>query len=875
MGVQSSMPETAMSLVPSLLQAILRVDGEALVMHVGEKPYVVSPNGQIDLATRGLTFDAVHGLVSQLLPSDAMRSLDEVGAAQFDLPLLGEFPGEHFTVTAARGGDDLWAEIRRRPAQDDLLTSDLFAGFVAPTTTLVASASGELADAPSAAVEPHPSESTPSGSGPQDSDRVDDLPKDMSASRAPLVETVADSSALPASEASTEDAGPIAPDIQPAASVTPDPGLAVTPEPGLGVMDTDPSVAAAAPEAALLPEPVTAQEPEPSGTGAIDETTAALAPGHGDAPEEPNESQKAIASWLAAFSPTHLRQEPASQARVPALPSFVRAADGPMPSSPTMELPGAAGPVLPDSHEPVAADRAEALREIPETTPESEGLDPDDVPSVAAAAATLSIGAAAEPEVSLTTLETEPSSLPVTPPASAVLDGPGPDRASESVMSTQSSDLHSFAGSGATSAASIEPERLSVRAAATSAPAPVELVAQRADAAFAPFPALGESLPGGVVVPMARSGRETVADGANASLERLLRLAASRGATALYLASGARPSARLDGDVQLLDGTAALSASEIDALLLGFAPEAPPHGVQGREWLWELSDLGAVRCTSFRDHRGPGAVFRIMPVRPQSASHLGLSREIQSLVGETDGLVLVSGPRASGKSTLVSSLVDLINRTRRDYVITIESEVNVVHGPQGAFISQREVRGGSDEAVAVARAALREDPDVLVIDDLRTAALMGVALDAAANGQLVIGGVPAPHASAAVERLIDLYQPEQRRHVQLALAQHLRGVVSQVLLRKSGGGRVAAREVLLNTPMVASLLAEGRVPQLPLAIEGGRKHGMVPLNDALVGFVQSGAVDVREAYRRAADRASLVDLLKRQGIDTSFVERLA
>ncbi|MGE3512342.1 MAG: type IV pilus twitching motility protein PilT, partial [Vicinamibacterales bacterium] len=296
---------------------------------------------------------------------------------------------------------------------------------------------------------------------------------------------------------------------------------------------------------------------------------------------------------------------------------------------------------------------------------------------------------------------------------------------------------------------------------------------------------------------------------------------------------------------------------------------------QGREWLWDLSDLGAVRCTSFRDHRGPGAVLRIMPVRPQSASHLGLSREIQSLVGETDGLVLVSGPRASGKSTLVSSLVDLINRTRRDYVITIESEVNVVHEPQGAFISQREVRGGSDEAVAVARAALREDPDVLVIDDLRTAALTGVALDAAANGQLVIGAVPAPHASAAVERLIDLHQPEQRRHVQLGLAQHLRGVVSQLLLRKSSGGRVAAREVLLNTPMIASLLAEGRVPQLPLAIEGGRKHGMVPLNDALVGFVQSGAVDVREAYRRAADRASLIDVLKRQGIDTSFVDRLA
>jgi twitching motility protein PilT len=268
-------------------------------------------------------------------------------------------------------------------------------------------------------------------------------------------------------------------------------------------------------------------------------------------------------------------------------------------------------------------------------------------------------------------------------------------------------------------------------------------------------------------------------------------------------------------------------------------------------------------------------VFRIVPVRAASVEELGLAPEIQALVGETEGLVLVSGPRAGGKSTLISSLVDLLNRTRRDYIVTIEREINVVHQTHGAFISQREVRGGSEDAAAAARAALREDPDVLVVDDLRTSALMGVALDAAANGQLVIGAVPARHASGAVERLIDLYQPEHRRQVQLSLAQNLRGVVSQVLLPRSGGGRVAAREILLNTPIVASLLAEGRTGQLPVAIEGGRKSGMVPLNDALVGFVQSGAVDVRDACRRAADRAGFLELLKRQGLDTSSVERPA
>ena len=321
-----------------------------------------------------------------------------------------------------------------------------------------------------------------------------------------------------------------------------------------------------------------------------------------------------------------------------------------------------------------------------------------------------------------------------------------------------------------------------------------------------------------------------------------------------------------------------LTASEIETLLLGAAPESAALLARAGgtvEWVWDLSDVGTVSAA-----RASATIAA--RVRCSASSPAGRSRRRSSVCrvksrgssAETEGLVLVSGPRANGKSTLISSLVDLINRTRRDYVITIESEVNVVHERQGAFVSQREVRGGSDEALAAARAALREDPDVLVIDDLKTSGLDERRARCGSERTTRHRRRPAHHASGAVERLIDLYQPEQRRQVQLALAQNLRGVVSQVLLRKSGGGRVAAREILLNTPIVSSLLAEGRMNQLPMAIEGGRKSGMVPLNDALVGFVQSGAVDVRDAYRRAADRAGLLDLLKRQGIDTSVVERL-
>jgi len=291
------------------------------------------------------------------------------------------------------------------------------------------------------------------------------------------------------------------------------------------------------------------------------------------------------------------------------------------------------------------------------------------------------------------------------------------------------------------------------------------------------------------------------------------------------------------------------------------------------EWITDLEGVGRVRCMSFRDHRGPGGVFRMMPVRAISTEQLGLTREVQSLAIEPEGIVLIAGPRLSGKRTMISAFVDLMNRTRRDHVITIENEINVVHERGTSFISQREVRGSHEEIESVARAALREDPDVIVIESMRTAPLINVALEAAANGQLVIGGFPAHDTTTAIDRIINLYPPEYRRQVQLAMAENLRGVLAQVLVRKTGGGRLAAREILLNNPTVAGIIAEGRTSQLPMAIEGARRQGMQPLNDALAGLVQSGTVDVREAYRRAADRGGFLALLKRLGMDTQLIER--
>jgi twitching motility protein PilT len=389
----------------------------------------------------------------------------------------------------------------------------------------------------------------------------------------------------------------------------------------------------------------------------------------------------------------------------------------------------------------------------------------------------------------------------------------------------------------------------------------------------------------GVVLPLARSPIRTdssrsapTPSAKHPGIGRLLRTAAARGASSLYLMADARPTIRIDDEVLPLEDEPPLGPTEVESLVLELTPVASREAFVGgnsAEWVCELPEVGRVRCLSFRDQRGPGAVFRLIPTRLISADQLGLSRDIQSLCVAGDGLILVVGPRLSGKSTLASALVDLINRTRTDYLISLESEIKFLHENRKAIVSQREVRDEPDVMLAMARAALRENPDVLVIDDLKTPELAAVALDAARSGHLVIATMTAPTTSAALGRLIDSAPVDRQAQVALALSESLRGAVAQVLLRKSGGGRVAAREVLLNTPSVAALVAEGKVAQLPLAIDSGRKCGCVPMNDALLAFVQSGAVDAREAYRKAHDRAAFVEQLRREGIDTSFVERLA
>jgi len=386
-----------------------------------------------------------------------------------------------------------------------------------------------------------------------------------------------------------------------------------------------------------------------------------------------------------------------------------------------------------------------------------------------------------------------------------------------------------------------------------------------------------------VVVPLARmpikpeSVSVPYTPSEDAALMHTLRVAAARGASTVYVVAQSKPMIRIDGEIGPLESEPTLTAADVDRLVMELAPPRRRDALQNGpvEWLCDVPEIGRVRCLTFKDHRGPGVLFRMFPPRAISADQLALTPEVQALCQQSDGLVLVTGARASGKSTLLNAFVDLINRTRSDHLITIETQIGFVHESRRSFVSQRETRGDAELAATYARAALREDPDVMMIEDLKSAEIVSAALEAAESGRLVLASVPASSTIGALERLIEVFPADRRAKARTSLATALRGVVAQVLLRRVKGGRIAAREILLNTPAVSQLVLEGKMFQLPVALDSGRRHGMVPLTDSLAAHVRDGTVHVAEAYRKALDRAALVALLKREGIDTSFAERLA
>jgi len=359
-------------------------------------------------------------------------------------------------------------------------------------------------------------------------------------------------------------------------------------------------------------------------------------------------------------------------------------------------------------------------------------------------------------------------------------------------------------------------------------------------------------------------------------IDRLLRAADAVGASELFLVSQSRPYVRVGGNVRPLQDEAPLAATDIEALIADVTPEPWRDAVRRgdpAEWLIELAEVGRVRCSSFRDHRGPGANFHFAFLRAATADDLQLSADARLLATEPDGLVLVAGGAGSDASAIVAAFVDILNHQRADYVITLEPQIRVQHANREALVSQREVGQDGARAVAAARAALREDPDVLVIEGIATGELAQLAIAAAAQDRLVIASIDAPSAVSAIQRLVGLVPEEQRQSARATLAGCFRGAVAQLVMRKVTGGRIAARELLSSTRTVSQLIADGELTRLAEPLEAPGAAGMAPLTDGIVEYVRAGLVDVREAARKAPDLGALVARLRNAGVDVSAIER--
>ena len=409
-------------------------------------------------------------------------------------------------------------------------------------------------------------------------------------------------------------------------------------------------------------------------------------------------------------------------------------------------------------------------------------------------------------------------------------------------------------------------------------PAPASPAAAAAAAAPAIPPAAPVSSPTPAPVPSASDGDAISAfagsDRARAALDALLRTMVERGASDLHLRCGEPPIIRLHGEMTRLDG-AALDAPALETMVRSIMPERNRREYQDSndtDYAYELTGVARFRANALKDRLGPAAVFRQIPATVVTVEQMGISAEVQKLCQLTKGLVLVTGPTGSGKSTTLCSLIDLVNRSRSDHVLTIEDPIEFVHPNKKCVITQRQVGVHTNSFKSALRAALREDPDIILVGELRDLETVAIAIETAETGHLVFGTLHTTTAAGTIDRIIDQFPADRQAQIRVMLAESLKGVISQTLCRKVGGGRVAAREILLSIPAVTNLIREGKTFQIPTVMQTSKRLGMVTLNDALLELVDGKLIEPAEGYTKAVDKTMYLAAIKSRGLDASFAD---
>jgi len=337
-------------------------------------------------------------------------------------------------------------------------------------------------------------------------------------------------------------------------------------------------------------------------------------------------------------------------------------------------------------------------------------------------------------------------------------------------------------------------------------------------------------------------------------ITELLTFTVQQGASDLHLTAGMPPVIRVDGDIRRIK-LPALDNKAIKALVYDIMNDRQRKEYEENlecDFSFEVPGLARFRVNAFVQNRGSAAVFRTIPSKILSMEELGMGDIFRQLAEKPRGIVLVTGPTGSGKSTTLAAMIDHINRTRADHILTVEDPIEFVHDSKKSLINQREVHRDTHSFNNALRSALREDPDVILVGEMRDLETIRLALTAAETGHLVFGTLHTTSAAKTIDRIIDVFPAEEKAMVRSMLSESLEGVISQTLIKKKSGGRVAAHEIMLGTAAIRNLIREDKVAQMFSAIETGNQYGMKSLDQALRALVDDKVISLEQAREKAA-----------------------
>jgi twitching motility protein PilT len=358
-----------------------------------------------------------------------------------------------------------------------------------------------------------------------------------------------------------------------------------------------------------------------------------------------------------------------------------------------------------------------------------------------------------------------------------------------------------------------------------------------------------------------------------AQIDQFLKVLVEQGGSDLHLTTGSPPVMRVHGHMQKFKFRE-LTPKDMETLVYEIMEEEWRMrflDTQDYDFAYEIPGLARFRVNVFWQRKGLGAVMRTIPSKILTAEQLGLPDAVRKFCMLTKGLVLVTGPTGSGKSTTLAAMVDLINDERADHILTIEDPIEFVHANKKCLVNQREIRTNTKSFANALRAALREDPDVILVGEMRDRETIELGITAAETGHLVFGTLHTNSAPKTVDRIVDVFPADEQEQIRSMLAESLKGVCSQVLLRKKDGkGRVAAHEIMVGTSAISNLIRENKIHQIPSIIQTGKKDGMQLLDQHILEYLMSNVIDPTEAYMRCHNKQAFRQYLKEKPPENEF-----